>query len=227
MRIIINGAFGKMGKVLSDVCLAAGQTVVFKADLPPHGDLQTFEGEADVIIDFSTPSATPLLLEYAIKRKLPVVLATTGHDKRGQALIKAASKRIPIFYSANLSVGIAALVKAVNACACFFCEPDIEILEAHHREKADSPSGTALMIARRLGKKAVYGRKGKRKDEIGISSLRLGSVFGEHEVFIATFSEVISVKHVAYSRAVFAEGALRAAEFVVKKRRGIFDIFDL
>ena len=227
MKIIINGALGKMGRCVEGLSLNLGHEVVFRADLPPAPAISDFSGEVDVIIDFSSPSATPKLLEYATARSLPVVIATTGQDRRQKSAVAAAAKKIPIFFSANLSVGIAALCRAANDITAYFNEADIEISETHHRDKRDAPGGTALLIAERLNMGAVYGRRGKRDKRIGLSSLRLGNIVGEHEVFIAQGDEILSVRHVALSRTVFAQGALKAAAFLLGKPCGLYDIFDL
>ena len=194
-----------------------------------------YKGEADVIIDFSHHSAVRELISYAIGRTLPLVLSTTGHTEDERALIFEAAKSVPVFYSANMSLGIAVLTDFARRAAALFPEADIEIVEVHHNRKLDAPSGTAEMIADELktvrpSASFVYGRHGMGKrapEEIGIHALRMGNVVGEHEVIFATDNQTISLKHQAHDRALFAEGALTAANFIVKQAPGFYHMDDL
>ena len=186
-------------------------------------------------MDFSHHLATPVLLAYAVQRKLPLVIATTGHTEDELALIREASGEIPIFFSYNMSLGIAVLTDMAKKVAAIYSDADIEIVEVHHNRKLDVPSGTALMIADAIrsvrdGAELVVGRhtNGKRSEkEIGIHSLRMGNVFGEHEVHIATDTEVLTIKHEVKDRSVLGEGALRAAAFLKDKPCGLYAMSDM
>lgn len=198
-------------------------------------DLSDFSGEADVIIDFSHHSLTKEVIAYALSRSLPLVMCTTGHTEEEKALIFEAAKSIPVFYSANMSLGIAVLCDFARRAAELFPDADIEIVEAHHNRKLDAPSGTALMIADRIKEvrpeaQYVFGRHGMAKrapEEIGIHSLRCGNEPGMHEVIISTDFQSITLKHNAESRAVFAEGALSAAKFIEKRCAGLYNMYSL
>jgi len=230
-KIIVNGAAGRMG---SEVVRLAdtgyrGCKCVAKVDIS-GGDCLTsideYTGEADVIIDFSFHTAVGTLLDCAVQRKLPIVIATTGHSVEEKALIYAAAKKIPVFYSANMSVGVALLCELAVKTASVFPDADIEIVETHHNRKVDAPSGTALMLAdamsmARGGTEIVRGRDGaaKRKPgEIGISAVRRGNIAGIHEIYVSTGTQTITLKHEAHDRSLFAEGALAAAEFMKECR---------
>ncbi len=187
---------------------------------------------ADCVVDFSHHSCTDRLLAYALARRLPVVIATTGQTEEELSAIREASGEIPVFLSANMSIGVALLAEMAKTAARAFPDADIEIVEKHHSQKLDAPSGTALLLARAIGEvrpDATYncGRSGhgkRPKDEIGIHSLRLGGLVGEHEVILATPTQTITLKHEAHSRALFAEGALKAAAFLVGRRPGLYDV---
>ncbi|MBR4296235.1 MAG: 4-hydroxy-tetrahydrodipicolinate reductase [Clostridia bacterium] len=245
MRIIVCGASGRMGKeVVSAVLggyagasLAAATDVVLPiAPCPCYTELGSVKEEADVIIDFSHHSATNSLIEYALERKIPLVIATTGQTEEEKAAIKAASEKIPVFYSGNMSIGIALLVSLVKQAVKVFPDADVEIIEVHHNQKVDVPSGTALMLAegvraaRETSSEFCIGRheNGKRKPgEIGIHSLRQGKVIGEHEVRIDTGTQTLTLGHKSHSRALFAEGALTAAVFLLDKQKGLFSVNDM
>ena len=190
---------------------------------------------ADCIIDFSSHTGTHSLLRYALEHHLPVVIATTGHTEEERFAIEAAAQKIPVFRSGNLSLGIALLLQTVRKAVAMFPDADVEIVESHHNQKLDVPSGTALMLARaaqdvRPEAKLLVGRQkdGKRdKREIGIHSLRLGNTVGTHEVLISTDTQVISLKQEALDRALFAEGALAAADFLMKQPPGLYGMDDL
>lgn len=196
------------------------------------------EVKADVIVDFSNPSALNKILNFAEKNRVAVVLATTGYNEEQIEQIKKASENIPVFFTFNMSIGINLLVSLVRkAMLTLGGGFDIEIIEKHHNQKIDAPSGTALMIADALngdvdGKfEYVYDRHAVRKKrggcEIGIHSVRGGTIVGEHEVIFAGCDEIISVKHVAGSKAVFAQGAFRAAMFIKDKAPRLYDMNDL
>ncbi len=241
MKIIVHGAAGRMGREVMRLIAAEGSnnTLAAAVDAFGEGDMLTsldqFSGEADCIIDFSNHMATPALLEYAKKRGIAAVIATTGHTKEELELIKEASKTLPIFFSANMSLGVALLCNLAKTAAAAFPDADIEIIEKHHNRKLDVPSGTALMLAdsvKEARPEAQYliGRHeyGKRtKEEIGIHSLRLGNVVGEHEVIISTDTQIITLKHEAQSRSLFAEGAMSAAQFLCGKGAGLYQMKDI
>jgi len=239
MNIIINGACGKMGQQIAtfiqngfrDASLVASVDLRAPADSGVFNNINDFEGKADCIIDFSFHTATVQLLEYAIKRNIPVVIATTGHDENELAAIHAAAEKIPVFFAANMSLGIALLINLAKTAAIAFPDANIEIIEKHHNQKLDVPSGTAKVIAEEIlsvsdkRNALLVGRheNGLRpQNEIGIHSIRAGNIIGEHEVIIATNTQVITLKHEAQSRALFAEGALIAAYFVVGKPCGLY-----
>ena len=244
MRIIVNGLGGFMGREIAKLADSGyrGATLVAGADpnctdcaVPCVREIRELQIKADCVIDFSHHSATNALLEFCLKNRLPLVLATTGQTDEELAAIRSASGSIPIFFAANFSLGIALLLEMAKHAASSLPEAEIEIVETHHDRKLDAPSGTALALAKaicevRPGSEIVCGRsgQGKRKpQEIGIHSLRLGNVVGEHEVILGTPYQTITLKHEAHSRAVFAEGALAAAEFLVGKPAGLYSMQDM
>ena len=239
IKLIVNGAGGRMGtKVLdlsdqNDNTVTVGAVDAFAKDFLPS--LYDVKDQADGIIDFSSHTATHDLLKYACEKKLPVVIATTGHTEDELAEIRQAAKEIPIFMSANMSVGIAVIINVAKQIASVFPDADIEIVEKHHNQKMDAPSGTALMIANAIKEVRddaifVCGRSGngkREKNEIGIHALRMGGVIGEHEVFVVTPSQTITVKHEAHTRDLFAEGAISALSFLVGKEPGLYNMYDM
>ena len=197
-------------------------------------DINDAQCDFDTIIDFSAHKATISILKVAIVRRCAVVLATTGHDDNEKKYIEYASRFIPLFYAGNMSLGIAAMAKCVRETLSVFKTADVEIIETHHTQKTDVPSGTALMLAdvvkQTIGGQIVVGRheNGKKKDgDIGVHSLRMGSVFGKHEVRINTGEETLTFTHEALSRKVYAKGAIEAVRFVEKQSAGIYGIDDL
>ena len=192
-------------------------------------------GNVDCIIDFSHHRCVCELLDFAVENSLPAVIATTGHTPDEIKRIREASEQIPVFFSANMSVGVALLVELAKNAAKALPDAEIEIVEKHHDRKLDAPSGTALMIANAIRevKPASYercGRHGHGKrapEEIGIHAIRIGNIVGEHEVIVATQNQTITLKHEAHSRALFAEGALAAASFLVKCESGLYDMKSL
>ena len=237
MNIIINGAKGRMGRIVDAAAAAGGHSVVARVDFGYAGGeglrtLDEYQGPADVVIDFSNHAATAQVVDYCTKRGLPVVVATTGQTEEELALIDGAAKTVPVFLSANMSLGVALLADLAKKAAAVFPDADIEIIEKHHNQKLDVPSGTALLLARRIKEarpaaEFVIGRheNGKRtKAEIGIHSLRLGNEVGVHEIIIATGSETITLKHEAENRSLFAQGALAAAAFIAGKAPGMYDM---
>jgi 4-hydroxy-tetrahydrodipicolinate reductase len=248
LKMIISGCNGYMGRVVArivsgdpDIEVAAGFDInAVKTDVfPVYADPMEYGGYADVIVDFSNPAALEGLLSYATAKKLPLVLCTTGHDSAQLDQVREASKKIPIFKTGNLSIGINLIVDLIKRTCEFLGDGfDVEIVERHHRRKIDAPSGTALMLAD-AAKSAlpydpeyVYERQSVRQPrgnhEIGISAVRGGTIVGEHEVIFAGLDEVIEIKHTAYSRDVFAAGAVKAAKFMASvKKPGVYDMQDL
>lgn len=245
MRIIVNGAGGRMGKEViklaqngfRDAELAAGMDINAQTgvDFPCYTNWKDIKEAADCIIDFSNHVGTAALLSYAVSKKLPVVVATTGHTDKEIMMIKEASNQIPVFWSANMSLGIALLVELAKIAVKTMPDADIEIIEKHHNRKLDAPSGTALMLANAIKKvrersRLVFGRYGqskRTKDEIGVHAIRMGNIVGEHEVLIGTDNETITLKHEAHDRALFAEGAMAAASFIIAKPVGLYSMQDM
>ena len=244
MNILLNGISGYMGREVAKLCQNnyRGASLAFGVDPcgSCDGDVLIYQsldeicdlGGADCIIDFSHHSVTPGLLDFAIASKLPLVLCTTGHNDEEIKLIHEAAEKIPLFYSGNMSVGIALLIELAKLTAAAFPEAEIEIIEKHHDRKVDAPSGTALMLANAICELrpeayANCGRSGQQKrtpNEIGIHSIRMGNIVGEHEVIVGTPSQTISLKHEAHNRALFAEGAIAAADFLVNQMPGLYDM---
>lgn len=248
INILLTGCNGRMGNAVKDSCennkncnIVAGIDVNSGKntyDFPTFLSADDFSGNCDVIVDFSHHSATEGLLNYATKKQLPIVIATTGHTDEETAFIKKASEKIPVFYSRNMSLGINLLIAlAKKACLSLGTDFDIEIIEKHHNQKLDAPSGTALMLADALKEtrdtdtQYVYNRQPlhqkRQKSEIGIHAVRGGTIVGEHEVIFAGKDEVITLSHSAASRNVFAEGAVKAAEFMAGKPAGLYDMNDI
>lgn len=247
-NILLTGCNGRMGNAVAksvseneNCTIIAGVDVMGNkstSDFPIFVSPDDFTGECDVIVDFSFHTATEGLLNYAVKNNLPIVVATTGHTEEETVLIKKAAEKVPVFYSRNMSLGINLLIAlAKKACKSLGNAFDIEIIEKHHNQKLDAPSGTALMIAdalkdtRDIETEYIYNRqpvKQKRqKNEIGIHAVRGGTIVGEHEVIFAGKDEAITLSHSAASRDVFAEGAIRAAQFIVGKSPALYDMNDI
>lgn len=232
MEIILVGACGKMGREVA-ANLRDGMHIAASVDLRSHFcDIADFSGKADVIIDFSSHSATEKTLSYAVSKKLPCVMATTGQTEAEKAAIKKAALYIPVFYSENMSLGAAVLLETARAAVALFPDAEIEISEKHHAAKADSPSGTALMLARELsrGGRIICGRNGdgkRQRGDIGISSVRIGKVIGYHEIIISDGRETLTFSHDVHDRSVFARGAVAAADFICKKSRGLYGMYDM
>ena len=233
MKASVCGANGAMGQLILD---SLGGDA-YKVSLDGlNGVPKTFEElgavNADVIIDFSHHSAIAEVLSYAKANKMAVVVGTTGHTENEKALIFEAANHIPVFYSGNMSLGIAVLCNLAKQAAAAFPDADIEILEIHHNRKVDAPSGTAKMLFEavkevRPNATANCGRSGegkRTKDEIGISALRMGNVVGIHEVHICTPSQTLVLRHEAANRAMFADGAVAAAKFLVGKPAGHYNM---
>lgn len=245
IRIILNGAGGRMGREISRILESGSSPCSLAAAVdakgldavpyPAYTSVSDCDIEADCIIDFSHHSATAELMQYAVSRSLPIVVATTGQTEEELSMIREAAKKIPVFFAANMSVGVALLIELAQKAVAAFPDADIEIVEAHHNQKLDVPSGTALAIANgikavRDSSEFVVGRheNGKRRpEEIGIHSLRMGNVVGVHEVIINTGSQILTLKHEAVSRALFAEGAPVAARWLVGQPAGLYGMTDM
>lgn len=243
MNVLVVGALGVMGgHVINAVTRAGGKCTAF-VDIKYQDDKKANEytkisdvkEKCDVIIDFSFHGLTKEILDYAVDTQTPVIVATTGHTDEEKDEIYNASKNVAVFYTGNMSVGIATLCDAVKKVVSAFPDADIEIIETHHTRKLDAPSGTAKMIfdavkEARPSVVANYGRNGickREKDEVGINSIRIGNIVGIHEVRIGTATEQITLKHEAYDRALFADGAIKAAEFMVGKPSGLYTMKEL
>lgn len=243
MNILLNGSQGYMGREVAKLCkegfrgasLAIGVDPCGEnADYPSLDSIPSAEG-IDCIIDFSHHGATSALLDFAVRNKLPLVIATTGHTFEEIEDIKEAAKKIPLFYSRNMSLGIALLIELAKTAVAAMPDADIEIVEKHHNRKIDAPSGTALMIGDaicdiRPDAYALVGRNGLGKrdvKEIGIHSIRMGNIVGEHEVIIGTGCQTITLKHEAHTRGLFAEGALAAADFLINQNPGLYEMKDM
>lgn len=244
MNILINGAAGHMGMEVARQAAKMGIPVCCGVDVAPaQADFPVYASfeeapVADVAVDFSRPASLDGLLSYAVRHRVPLVLATTGYTPEQLEDIADAARVVPIFRSANMSLGVAVLRALSRRAAEILGDAyDIEIVEAHHNRKADAPSGTALMLldavkdATAAPHVPVYGRCGhdcrRRPAEIGMHSLRGGTVAGEHEVCFFGPSERIKLCHSAENRGVFAIGALRAAEFVIRQQPGMYDMDDM
>ena len=235
VRIIMHGCNGKMGQVITGLVaddpnaqIVAGIDIADNRDngYPVFTDIKKCDVAADVIVDFAAAAAVDALLDYSVEKQVPVVLCTTGLSDEQLARVKESSKKVAILKSANMSLGINTLMKLLKDAANVFAPAgyDIEIVEKHHNQKVDAPSGTAIALADSINEarggeyEYVYDRsqvrKKRDKKEIGISAVRGGTIVGEHEVIFAGIDEVIEFKHTAYSKSVFAKGAVEAAKFL-------------
>lgn len=248
INVLLNGCNGKMGQAVTrtaryrnDLVIVAGVDAcsVENTPYPTYTDVHGVNEKIDLIIDFSHPNALSNILDYAVNKKLPVVIATTGFSKEQKIMIAKASEQIPILLSANMSLGINLLIELVKKAAkTLYGTFDIEIIEKHHNQKIDSPSGTALAIADAvntaispLHMKYVYDRHStiqkRTRNEIGIHSIRGGTITGEHTVLFAGNDEMIEIKHTALSKDLLAEGALKAASFLFGKAPGYYRMQDI
>ena len=248
LKIIISGCSGHMGRVVESICaadsavqVAAGFDVLGSSDreFPVYSSPSQFTGEADAVIDFSSPAALDGLLDFARRTGTPLVLATTGYTPEQVAQIGAAALEVPNFRSANMSLGINVLLELVKKAASVLGDSyDIEIVERHHRRKVDAPSGTALMIAdaaaSACGHETEYVferhsvRQPRDKKEIGISAVRGGTIVGEHEIIFAGHDEIMEIRHTALSRGIFAQGGVEGAKFMATVNApGLYDMSQL
>lgn len=247
-RIILSGCCGYMGRVISDIVASDEDAVIVAGfDLAGQGNQEypvfvkpgDCDVEADVLVDFSSPKALDGLLDYCIGKKLPAVFCTTGYTEEQMEQIHKAADQIAVMKSANMSLGINLLMKLLKDAAKVLAPAgfDMEIVEKHHNLKVDAPSGTALALADSMNEaldeaytyKYDRSQERKRRDkyEIGISAVRGGNIVGEHEVIFAGLDEVIEVKHTAYSKSVFAKGAVQAAKYMAGRTAGFYDMGDV
>ena len=232
IKTIVWGYSGHMGGIVSNL-VKQNHKFEFLGGVDRDNYNVTYT-DANVIIDFSSPEGTMQMIEFAVKEKIPAVIATTGFSQEQEDKIIEASKSIPIFKSANMSFEVSLVKNLLKDLAVKLEDSDIEILEAHHNRKADSPSGTAKLFAEAINsaygnsRKIIYGREGKReKNEIGIASLRGGNIAGEHSVRFYSDFETLEITHTSHSREVFASGALKAAIFIVDQNPGLYNMDDL
>lgn len=247
MKIVLNGACGRMGAAVIEYASAHGVEVAAAVDAaqtptvfsaPFFRSLAEVDVDADVLIDFSHHSATPDIVSFVRRTGMPAVVATTGHTESERAMLSELSKKTAVFTSRNMSLGINVVIGLCrDAVKRLGNDCDVEIVEKHHRNKLDAPSGTALMIAEEIADvlpgntEFVFDRTGRRcvrpDNEIGISSVRAGGIFGEHEIIISREGETITIKHTAESRALFASGAIKAAEFIMHRQNGLYSMKEL
>lgn len=247
-RVIMHGCNGRMGQMISGLCTADPEIEIVagvdayteqKNDYPVFASIDQCDVAADAIIDFSNASAVDGLLDYCEEKQIPVVLCSTGLSEEQLAKVDEASKKVAVLKSANMSLGINTLMSLLKQAVKVLAPAgfDVEIVEKHHNQKLDAPSGTALALADSINEamdnryEYVYDRSDRRAKrdakELGISAVRGGTIVGEHEVIFAGTDEVIEFKHTAYSRAVFGKGAIQAAKFLHGKAAGYYDMSDV
>lgn len=248
LKVILSGCNGAMGRAITKVASESEDVEIvvgidkykdrYSNSYRVYDNIFDFKDKADVIIDFSHPSCLEDILTYGEKNNTPIVIATTGLNIEDDKKIEDASKNIPIFKSANMSIGVNLLIDLVKKAALALQDNfDIEIIEKHHNKKVDAPSGTALMIADAINEELdnsmeyKYGREGKSAkregNEIGIHAIRGGTIPGEHTVIFAGLDEIVEVKHTALSKNIFASGAVKAAKFIVNKENGLYKMENL
>ncbi len=248
VRIIMSGCNGYMGRTVTEMAAADGDVRIVAGidpedpgdkDYPVFTDIRSCDVEADVVVDFSSPKALNSLIPYCTQKKVAAVLCTTGYSEEQMAQIRSASEKTAVMRSANMSLGINMLMKLVREAAQLLAPAgfDMEIVEKHHNRKVDAPSGTALALADSINE-ALDGRydyrydrsrdrKPRDKYEIGISAVRGGNIVGEHEVIFAGLDEVVEFKHTAFSKSVFAKGAIQAAKYMAGRPAGLYDMQDV
>ncbi len=246
MNILLAGATGAMGCVVTEVVENKGQYSIIagfgegksKADYPIFSDIYEISAQnIDVIIDFSVAETIDPILDYALEYKIPLVIAATGHNEEQIKKIEESSKSIPVLWSGNMSLGINIMTEVVEKLAEKLAGYDIEIIEKHHHFKKDAPSGTAKMLynavdeGRNKETEPVYDRhkikKQREANEVGIHTIRAGSIVGEHTVIFAGLDEVLEIKHEAGSKKIFAIGSLQAADFIVNAKPGLYSMKDI
>lgn len=248
IKMIMHGCNGKMGQVITNICKQDSEIKIvagvdpytgIENEYPVFASIAECDVEADVVVDFASAVAVDSLLDYCVKRKLPVVLCTTGLSQEQLARVEEASRQTAVLKSANMSLGINMLQDLLQKAAKILAPAgfDMEIVEKHHNQKVDAPSGTALALADSINEALenayaykydrTLDRKKREKYEIGIQAVRGGSIVGEHEVIFAGTDEVIEFKHTAYSKSVFAKGAVEAAKFLAGRAAGRYEMSDV
>lgn len=246
IKVLISGALGKMGKKVFDACkISENVTAVCGVDIkedfsnenfPVYQDFTSVKETVDVIIDFSSPLNFDRLTAYIEEKKIPAVLCATGYSEEQNDKVKELSSKVAIFRSANMSLGVNVITELVKMATLSLKGFDIEIVESHHNKKVDAPSGTAIMIADAIKSVApekynVVGRDGivgaRNKNEIGIHSIRGGNIVGIHDTIFAGENETITISHSASDRSVFADGAVKAANYIVTKENGLYNMSDM
>ncbi|MCI8860685.1 MAG: 4-hydroxy-tetrahydrodipicolinate reductase [Lachnospiraceae bacterium] len=248
IKMIMHGCNGKMGQVITNICKEDPEIEIVAGidpyngvqnEYPVFADIAECKLDADVVVDFAAASAVDALLDYCVARKMPVVLCTTGLSEEQIARVETVSREIPVLKSANMSLGINMLLDLLQKAASILAPAgfDMEIVEKHHNQKVDAPSGTALALADSINEalENAYAyqydrtqeRKKREKYEIGIQAVRGGSIVGEHEVIFAGMDEVIEFKHTAYSKAIFGKGAVEAAKFLAGRCAGRYEMSDV
>ncbi len=247
-KVIMNGCNGHMGRVISDLCEADQDIeIVAGVDIctdqhygyPVFASIEECGLAADAIIDFSHVSCIDALLKYSVEKQIPVVLCTTGLSEEQLKAVEEASKKVAVLKSANMSLGINMLMDLLQKAAQVLAPAgfDMEIVEKHHNQKLDAPSGTAIALADSINEALEQDyaykydrsqeRKKREKYEIGIQAVRGGNIVGEHEVIFAGMDEVITFKHTAYSKGIFGKGAIEAAKYLAGKPAGYYDMSDV
>jgi 4-hydroxy-tetrahydrodipicolinate reductase len=245
VRILLFGCSGSMGKVISNEVSSLSNYKISAGvdnrennfDYPVYKSIKDVKEEIDVIIDFSSTESLESILNYGKEKDISLVLATTGYNQKQIEKIKEASEKISIFKTANMSFGINIVMNILEEFTPLLKDFDIEIVEKHHNKKADAPSGTALMLKNKIVESTendydlVYGRHGnstkRSKNEIGIHAVRGGTISGEHSVIFAGEDEVIEINHKAQSKKLFAQGAIKAAKYIIKKEKGLYNMTNL
>lgn len=247
IKILLSGCNGKMGQVVTRLASKTGKVKIvagydindsIKNTYPVYKSLDKVDMDVDVIVDFSNPEALESILSFALRKKVPIVMATTGLSQAQTKALASASEQIPVFVSANMSLGVNLMIDLVKrAVKTLEGNFDIEIIEKHHSQKIDAPSGTALAIADAINsvldfkQEYIFDRHSRRKkrskNEIGIHTVRGGTIIGEHVVLFAGNDEIIEIKHTAMSKDIFGIGALKAALFISGKKPGLYSMTDL
>jgi len=246
VKIILRGCNGKLGRAITQIAEVEGVEIVagimnktaLPNTYPVYSSLSDCHVEADVIIDCSSSHAVSEILDFGKSKKLPIILCTTGLSKEDILLVHETAKEIPILHAPNMSVGITVMIKLLEETAkILYRDFDIEIIEKYHNQKVDTPSGTTHLLADAinevLGNEYEYKydrtleNKKREKNEIGISSIRGGTIVGEHEVIFAGLDEVIKINHTAYSRTIFAKGAMKGAKYLVKSKPGLYTMKEI
>lgn len=246
INVLVNGCNGKMGQEVVNQIEENNEFLVLagfdrenlgNTSYPVYNNFSSITVKPDVIIDFSVPVASLNILEYAKENSIPIVIATTGFSEEQLKKVEEFSKYIPIFKSANMSYDINLMAKLLEQIAPILKESDIEIIETHHNRKIDAPSGTALLLADSINKSLdnsmeynfdrFSSREKRKSNEIGFSSIRGGNIVGEHTVKFYGPFETFEISHTSYSRSVFADGALKAAKFIIEQKPGLYNMSDL